>query len=840
VIEALALSLAGSDGEVRPVEGSGQFPHVLAGVVLTGQAAVLAGRLDPKFLTETGWDPGTRVWSPPAAHPLLGRPICAAPGCCTTANGVCLQCRRRLEQRGLTVADVGTLAPPAGRAWTRPGDGTCRVGDCPRPWVNAEDPLCRAHLDQQRALGDGGVAEFVARPDARALPSLGVCAVAACHRQLPTSGETYCDTHLIRLRRARRGRGVGDEAHWRATEAPVTRAGHAVLVALPALVVVQVLFGVQQRAGEGVKTRDPVLRWICNELRRQQVNTVADAAAPGDTERRGAINSLITHARRGVLDPETEIGKDEWDMAVFGHRGNMSFAPITQDWLRATAKVWASHDLPRRRGTYGGDKTRHHITSLALLSQSLRSRPDQGRDPALLGRPDIEAFLARLSYLEATGQISSLIRHLACTEVRAVLAPLRSLGLTVPGAPAAGLSDGFGLRRDDIPARPEPGEPGRDLPPQILRQLCDHLDQISSPQIRAAVEIAMDTGRRPEEICALDYDCLARDTDGAAVLVYDNHKANRLGRRLPISAKTAEAITAQQQRVRRRYPDAPIGTLKLLPARWRNPDGERTLTVGSLEQRHREWVDALPTLRTGDGAEFDKARAVLYAYRHTYAQRHADAGVPIDVLAELLDHRNLNVTRRYYRVGEQRRRAAVDTVTARSFDRHGNRIWRDAHALLDSEHARYAVGDVAVPYGRCTEPSNVQAGGGACPVRFRCAGCDHFRTDVSHLPELTAYLEDLLRTRERLAATIDGVDEWARADATPTAEEITRIRRLINHITGDIAGLDQAERARIDDAVAAVRRHRAAHTVPLGLPTIRAAALNTTAPAPLTAPGATA
>ena len=62
----------------------------------------------------------------------------------------------------------------------------------------------------------------------------------------------------------------------------------------------------------------------------------------------------------------------------------------------------------------------------------------------------------------------------------------------------------------------------------------------------------------------------------------------------------------------------------------------------------------------------------------------------------------------------------------------------------------------------------MQAGGGACPVRFRCAGCDHFRTDVSHLPDLTIYLDDLLQTRERLAAAIDGVDEWARADATPS------------------------------------------------------------------------
>ncbi|MGH3792578.1 MAG: tyrosine-type recombinase/integrase, partial [Pseudonocardiaceae bacterium] len=666
------------------------------------------------------------------------------------------------------------------------------------------------------------------------------CPVAACDRALPASRDAYCDTHLTRLRRARREGDVVDEARWRATEAPVTRAGHASLGALPPLVVVQVLVGVAQRAADGIKTRDPVLRWVCDELRRQQVATLADAQVPPrvGNERRGAINSLRRHARRAFLSPETENTKDEWDMSVFGHRGKLSFAAITQDWLRAAAKGWASHDLPRRRGTYGGDKTRHHITSLARLSESLRSRPDQGADPTLLGRADIEAFLARLAYLESTQAISGLIRQLAATEVRAILSQLRPLGLTVPGGPAAGLSEPFGVHRDDIPARPEPGEPARDLPPEILRQLCDHLDEISSPQVRTAVEVAMDTGRRPEEICTLPYDCMTRDKDGQAVLVYDNHKANRLGRRLPISATTAEAINAQQQRVRARFPDILIGTLKLLPACRRNPEGQRALTVAGLENQHRKWVDTLPTLRTPDGVELDKTKVVLYAYRHSYAQRHADSGVPIDVLAELLDHRNLNVTRRYYRVGEDRRRAAVDTVTARSFDRHGNRIWRDAHALLDSEHARYAISEVAVPYGRCAEPSNVQAGGGACPVRFRCAGCDHFTTDVSFLPDLTGYLDDLLRTRERLTATVDGVDEWARADATPTEEEITRIRRLINRIKGDTAELDETQRAHIADAVTVVRRHRAAHTVALGMPTARAAAPTT--PLTTTASQATA
>lgn len=91
-------------------------------------------------------------------------------------------------------------------------------------------------------------------------------------------------------------------------------------------------------------------------------------------------------------------------------------------------------------------------------------------------------------------------------------------------------------------------------------------------------------------------------------------------------------------------------------------------------------------------------------------------------------------------------------------------------------------------------------------------------TDVSYLPDLTAYLEDLLRSREKLAAAIDGVDEWARADATPAQEEITRIRRLINRIKGDLAELGGTENTAIDEAIAVLRKHRA---VNLAMPAVR-------------------
>ncbi|GAA4238081.1 hypothetical protein GCM10022254_52490 [Actinomadura meridiana] len=152
------------------------------------------------------------------------------------------------------------------------------------------------------------------------------------------------------------------------------------------------------------------------------------------------------------------------------------------------------------------------------------------------------------------------------------------------------------------------------------------------------------------------------------------------------------------------------------------------------------------------------------------------------------------------------------------FDRHGNRVWRDAKALLDSEHTRRAIGEVAVPYGVCTEPTNVAADGQDCPVRFRCVGCGHFRTDVSYLPDLEAHLADLLRNRERLIATAEA-DEWAKTEAMPSDQEIRRIRRLIRRVRDDLDGLSVEDKQQILDAVNVVRRHRTT-TVGLGMPRI--------------------
>ncbi|WP_244943432.1 tyrosine-type recombinase/integrase [Streptomyces inhibens] len=100
--------------------------------------------------------------------------------------------------------------------------------------------------------------------------------------------------------------------------------------------------------------------------------------------------------------------------------------------------------------------------------------------------------------------------------------------------------------------------------------------------------------------------------------------------------------------MRARFPDAPLRGLVLIPSPKTNPQGTRPLRDETISQNHRQWVRSLTPLLLADGAEFDEDNVFPYAYRHTYAQRHADAGVPVDALKELMDHIQLATTQSYY------------------------------------------------------------------------------------------------------------------------------------------------------------------------------------------------
>jgi hypothetical protein len=113
------------------------------------------------------------------------------------------------------------------------------------------------------------------------------------------------------------------------------------------------------------------------------------------------------------------------------------------------------------------------------------------------------------------------------------------------------------------------------------------------------------------------------------------------------------------------------------------------------------------------------------------------------------------------------------------------------------------------------EPSNVKAGGHACPFRFRCLGCGHFRTDASYLPELKDYLNTLLRDRERVLAG-RRARSVARTEAAPSDTEIIKLRQLTHRVEDSMDDLTDEDREQIKEAANALRRTR--QVVDLGMP----------------------
>jgi hypothetical protein len=313
-----------------------------------------------------------------------------------------------------------------------------------------------------------------------------------------------------------------------------------------------------------------------------------------------------------------------------------------------------------------------------------------------------------------------------------------------------------------------------------------------------------DTGRRPNEIVSLPRDCLETRGDQIS-LVWNNHKARRMRRRLPITTNTAQAIRTWQTRRTGLEPVLPpTGADHLFPAL--TPLATRRhLYTSYLSETLRHWVDSIPHLHAegidpaGQPLNFDRSLIYAYAFRHSYAQRHADAGTPLDVLCELMDHKSVRTTQRYYTVSLKRKREAVTKLAAHVVDYHGR--------PSPCSDTTYELRSIAVPYGGCTEPSNVKAGGNSCPIRFQCAGCGFYRPDPSYLPAIEQHINELRADRE--SATVMDAAEFV---ITALTAQITAFEQVADRMRRRLAALPAAERAEIEEASTILRKARAGNT----------------------------
>ena len=314
-------------GRPQPAAGaSREFPHVLEGVLLDGAAARLAAMLDRALLDEAGWDPATRILHLPAGHRLLGRQVCRAEGCAGTVHndcpGVCRRCFTRLEKLEMSAADIAA----AGHLPAAPAPaGHCAVPGCECKPTVRQAVLCEPHAAQFRNRWTPvPLEQFLSDRWVRPLPPLPPCLVSACTRTAD-GAVGYCNTHYQRWRVAQRGSAEVDERWWRLTEPCAAEPGQVNLRALPTLVVVEVLAGLQTRLRDGLRLTDVVLRAVGDTLRRQQAASISECdpgLAPGKRARSvlaecvrnfvsGSDHSVTYREPRGRRDPRK--GEDDDD-----------------------------------------------------------------------------------------------------------------------------------------------------------------------------------------------------------------------------------------------------------------------------------------------------------------------------------------------------------------------------------------------------------------------------------------------------------------------------------------------------------------------------------------------
>jgi len=793
---------------------------------------------------EGEWDSDRHLILPKPGGRLTRVLRCAVASCPSDCHGtapLCLRHRRQFESCQTSDLDSWLASgEPAVFERRHCVDRPCAVrgpdgGRCPRP-AQGRWSLCPAHnVAWAHRRAKGGIAFETFLAQALPLSDLGPCVVTCCYLAMTHPESRLCEPHFQLWRGA--GRPSGRPfATWAARVRQPVSSRVLSLRGLPELVRLELIYAIGCRADEQVSVVTGGMRPFVDHVRALGLSSLCqfDLAlleGIGDRHHVRFARFSIDRVRLAYADPEAEREKDIWDLRLFGVPGRrrLDFGAIRQPWLREAAKGWAAATI----GRVSHATLSHRVGSLGVLSAVLASGPGGGEDPTALGRSDLERFLTRVRsprFLLDGRLLGPGAKRAVIEESALILREARELDLLTELGPS------FAFRRGDRGPRQTEETPGRALPAGVVAQLDANLALLAAvpgatgaarvPTLGSLGEHAGEmavlvyqllkgTGRRVGEVTSLRLECLAVDEHGKDVLVYDNHKAGRMGRRLPLAdSALVTAVRAQQAWVRERFPTTPTGPLWLLPRPHKNVDGTNHLDAGLINAWMRTWVerieriDAGPCDANGEPVPFDRSGIHPHAFRHTYAQNMADSGVAPSVLRDLMDHRSLSTTLGYFRVGDARKRAAMEVLARRTVDNRGVARPVAASSLTP---LREQLSWVAVPMGKCAEPTNVRAGGQACPIRYQCAGCPHFESDPSYLPELRAYATDLRKEREAMLAA--GAADWAVAHVTRQLEVI------VSHIGTHEAMLERLasdERTVIEDASATLRKARQSVPVAFG------------------------
>jgi len=609
------------------------------------------------------------------------------------------------------------------------------------------------------------------------------CAVPGCGRRC--QGRGLCNSHYSRWHKA----GKPDLAEFTAATGPIARpwaglrAGECYdLRVLPSPLRLEIAYALQCRSDQRAAGLRPCQ--VAVAARRLARAGVASLLELSTAELAGIVRpaaardqdaaAFACYARERVADlvggaaAEQEYQRDTWDARRLGLPANAScylvrFGGIPQTWLRDAVKRWARFRLATGKavGTVTGD-----ALALAWFARYLDHAVPGSAGEAVISRAVLERYLSHLA--SAGLAVQTWLGYLVA--LRGFLEASRRHGW-LPRLPAGAV-----LYADDMPRRGS--YLPRHIPEYVMAQLESdgNLARIADPATRRLITVLIETGLRASDACRLQPDCLAEDSAGWPCLRFYNSKV-RTEQMIPLSARAADAIRAQQQHVQETWPP---GTRWLFPRATANPDGRACFSYATLHARLVRWQDEI-------GLRDEHGRAVrvsAHRFRHTLGTRMINSGVPEHIVQRMLGHKSPQMTARYASLHDTTLRAAFDRYCQQRVDITGQLIGYDpASPAADAEWAKHNLARIrdSLPNGYCGRPPQQD-----CPHPNACLTCPDFQTTPEflgvhraqreHTAVLIATAEQLGQTaraaaHREVAATLDKIIPALEAPQEPRADD---------------------------------------------------------------------
>lgn len=476
------------------------------------------------------------------------------------------------------------------------------------------------------------------------------------------------------------------------------------------------------------------------------------------------------HPRPGIVTGtgdlvEAEFARDRWDAFVLGlpaRRGRnvAKFTNIEQTWLREAVKAWCRFRLG---AGYSFGTVVATGENMARFSTFLAGHSDVS-DQTGLDRELIEAFLVWM----ATSRWAATTRSSTLCFLKGFFEWGRRHD-TLPG-----------LGADVVIYEEEVTRPADQLPKFISEFVMgqlenpDNLARLRNPSVRHLVIVLMETGMRGGDASVLSFNPIVNDSTGWPCLRFDNSKVG-IEQLIPLSAKAADTIRAQQDHVRTTWP---TGSPWLFPGTTNNHDGAQPFAHGSLSHQLGNWQRQID-VRDEAG---QPVRVHAHQFRHTVGTRLINAGVPQHVIQKLLGHASPRMTARYAQIHDSTVRDAFERYCHSRVNTAGETVPYDPDAsTADAEWVKHNLSRISdsLPNGYCGRPPQQD-----CPHPNACLTCPDFQTT----PEFLDVHRQHAATNRKLIARADANGQFRLAAnlrrVQTSLDQIIPALEVLNPATG--------------------------------------------------------